>query len=64
MMSSFSVNNSNKTVDLTFLNSYTSYIVNLKYNPSGYKIFITRLCSFDLHFSVVSGVDTSKENMQ
>ena len=57
------VNHSTKTVDTTSFNSDNFYIVQLKYNPSRNRFFITNSCSFRVTQYVVPARDTNVESM-
>ena len=64
MMTSSNINHPTKTVDTTSLNGERSYIVQLKYNPSGSKLFITKSYRFTTYNYVAPLVDMSIKNIQ
>jgi len=64
MMSSSSINHPTKTIDTSSLNGDSSYVVQLKYNPSGNKLIITNSCGYNTNQYAAPSVDTSVENMR
>lgn len=63
MVSSASVTHPTKTLDVGSLNGNNSYIVQLKYNPSGNKLLLTNSHRFNIYQYVAAAVRTKLENI-
>ena len=53
-----------KIVDISPLNTYDSFLVNVKYNPGGDKLILTSSLSFNIHQYVVPAAGPSVRNMR
>ena len=63
-MSSSKILEPTKTVDVSSLNSFASFIVNVKYDPSGNKLIVTNSLSFNIQQYVAPSAGTSVENIR